>query len=84
MKDLIVISDIADRAIHNNLIPAEGKLSLMMDIDAAHENQPIDLRALLDADLFNFCHDVGGIQRHLNRAEGKLENCFRPRFAVAS
>jgi hypothetical protein len=53
-----------------------------MDITATHANgNRLDLEAMIEADSFNFAHDVFGIRRHLNRNTGKLENCFRPRFS---
>lgn len=56
--------------------------AMMMDITACHVNGcPLKLDELLDADGFDFAHDVWGIQRHINRKTGKLEDCFLPRFA---
>ena len=53
-----------------------------MDVSAVHMNDiPLRLTAFLEADNFNFAHDYCGIQKHLNRETGKLENCFVPRFA---
>ncbi len=53
-----------------------------MDITACHLNAcPLDLKALVTADDFNFAHDVYGIRRHINRDTAQLENCFVPRFA---
>lgn len=56
------------------------KQSIMMDIQAAHMTCPLRLHSLLEADEFNFWHDVAGIHRHLNRKTGELEDCFLPRF----
>lgn len=36
----------------------------------------------LDADRFNFAHDVGGIRYHLDRNTGELADCFRPRYSA--
>lgn len=56
-----------------------------MDLIACHANgNPLDLQRLLDADDFNFCHDVLGIRQHINRETGKLENCFVPRFTLSA
>src|ERR1700733_1726990 len=55
-------------------------MDIMMDIEYCHESNPLNLQALLDADDFNFCHDVFGIARHFNRQTLKLEDCFVPRF----
>ena len=53
-----------------------------MDITAVHANGcPLKLEALLNADNFNFAHDVFGIERHLDRTTGKLLDCFLPRYA---
>jgi hypothetical protein len=58
------------------------RLALEMDITACHANgNKLRLMALLNADSFNFWHDVGGIARHLNRETGQLEDCFSPRFS---
>lgn len=57
-------------------------IHITMDVTAVHANGcPLDLRRLLAADDGNFAHDVFGINRHLNRDSGQLENHFRPRFA---
>lgn len=56
-------------------------LSLAMDLCAVHANGcPLRFQDLLDADEFNFCHDVFGIERHIDRDTGALLNCFMPRF----
>lgn len=53
-----------------------------MDISATHANgNPLRLEDLLDADDGNFAHDFFGIQRHLNRKTGQLDNLFVPRFS---
>jgi hypothetical protein len=58
------------------------RMSLHMDLTACHANgTALDLQRLLDAPQFDFVHDVAGIQRHINRDTGKLENCFHPRTA---
>lgn len=59
------------------------KLDIHMDITACHANGcPLKLQALLDADDFQFAHDVFGISGHMNRRTGQLEGCFLPRYAV--
>jgi hypothetical protein len=55
-------------------------MSLDMDISACHISNPLRLKELLEADDFNFVHDVVGISNNINRTTGKLENCFLPRF----
>lgn len=54
--------------------------SLLMDLEACHSNgNPLDFQRLEKFDDFNFCHDVFGIVRHLDRNNGKLINFFSPR-----
>ena len=53
-----------------------------MDVSACHCNGTrLRLSDLLDADDFNFAHDVFGIRTHLDRNTGKLSDHFWPRFA---
>jgi len=57
-------------------------IDIAMDLEATHCNgNPLKLQELLEADDFNFTHDILGIQRHLNRTTGQLENCFVPRYS---
>lgn len=58
-------------------------MEINMDVTATHCNgNPLRLQDMIDADNFNFAHDMHGIYRHLNRKTGKLENCFLPRFTM--
>ena len=79
-QDIDLIGKIVRRA--RALMYIEDVLSLEMDISATHLSCPLKLQELLDADDFNFAHDVGGIQRHINRESGELENFFLPRYAA--
>lgn len=82
-RDFRLIQDIVCRAIMAFDLDASDKNDLVMDITAVHRNiMPLRLADLLDADAFNFAHDIGGIRRHLNRQTGELGGCFVPRFAV--
>ncbi len=87
-EDTEVISKIVDRYMefHHSLnIPKvyqRPKMDLMMDIEATHCNgNPLRLNDLLEADDFNFTHDLIGIQDHLNRTTGELQDCFVPRYS---
>lgn len=74
-EDDQIISDIVKRADALSLI--NNRQDLEMDITAVHLNDtPIRLKDLLEADDFNFTHDVIGITNNINRKTGKLENCF--------
>lgn len=58
------------------------RVGLTMDLIACHANGCyLKLREFLEADDFNFLHDVVGIHRHLDRKTGQLDDCFVPRFA---
>ena len=58
------------------------QMTAVMDIDACHCNgNPLKLQELLDADGFNFAHDVFGIRANINRKTGQLQNCFVPRYS---
>jgi hypothetical protein len=79
-EDVGLIEQIADRAISHGLYLRPEKLTAMMDVTATHLNGcPLDLPKLLDAPDFDFCHDVGGIKRHIDRNTGQLGDCFLPR-----
>lgn len=80
-----VVTAIVDRAakMADQQGHALDRMSCRMDITATHANgNPLNLSALLGADDFNFAHDVFGIAKHIDRATGKLEHCFRPRFSA--
>ncbi len=82
-QDAALVRKIVDRAKRENLLGGRTRKDLNMDLAATHANGcPIDLSRLLDADLFNFSHDVVGIVRHLDRCTGQLTNCFVPRMAA--
>ncbi|WP_293000010.1 hypothetical protein [Nevskia sp.] len=58
------------------------RMDCHMDLTACHANgNPLDFARLVDADDFNFSHDVLGIRRHIDRNTGKLLDCFSPRFS---
>ena len=84
VEDDLLVCDITARAqrlyLANGII--RDPVEIEMDVVATHANGcPLRLRDLLDADDFNFMHDICGIERHINRFTGKLERCFLPRFA---
>jgi hypothetical protein len=58
------------------------KLELVMDLDYADQDIPLNLRDLASASDGDFAHDVFGIRRHLNRETKKLEDSFMPRYAA--
>lgn len=77
------IVDIAKRAENKELL-AFDRMSLIMDLESANEEFDLRLDALLDADDFNFAHDIIGIQNNLDRKTKKMKNFFVPRYASVS
>lgn len=75
-----LIMKIVDRGWEKMKSNYRDKLSMTMDIDATNENYPLKLQELLEAEDFNFYHDLIGIGNNLNRKTKKLENCFLPRY----
>ena len=58
-------------------------LSLTMDLSACDANGcKLDFEKLLNFPLFDFYHDLCGIQKHINRVTGDLMDCFSPRCSV--
>lgn len=83
-EDLDLITKIVYRALGEGTRDTNRIKNAHMDLVACHCNgNPLDLKALLEADDFNFWHDVGGITENLNRTTGKLENHFLPRFTMS-
>lgn len=83
-QDKALITQIANRACR--ILAANGEEADQtheeMNITACHNNgMPLNLQKMLDADEFDFMHDVCGIDRHIDRNTGQLKNCFLPRFA---
>lgn len=79
-QDRGIVQAIVERAVSAGIY--DDALTAHMDISAVHARCPLRLSDLRDADQFNFAHDMYGIQRHLNRQTGTLENFFLPRFAA--
>lgn len=77
--DLII--EIVNRAWESMKNHYTDKLDMMLDMEFANRDCPLKLQELLDADEFNFWHDILGIYKNLNRQTKKLENCFVPRYA---
>ena len=75
-----LIAEIAKRAERKNLLMFD-RMSLRMDLEQATEQFNLKLKELLNADDFNFAHDICGIQNNFNRETLKMENCFLPRYA---
>lgn len=79
-NDFEIMDQIVTRALVS--LPEYKRMDAMMDLMNAHKDIPLDLQGLLDADIYNFMHDIIGIHNHLNRRNGRLENGFCPRYAI--
>jgi hypothetical protein len=80
-EDMAKVTRIVKRVREN--FGTEDFKTLGMDITACHLNGcPLDLDALLVADIDDFYHDIGGITHHIDRNTGALQDCFLPRFAA--
>lgn len=83
-SDFQLVREIVERAAKKrpeHFGKKRERLDLEMDLVATHANgNPMDFKRLLEADDFNFGHDVYGILNHLDRRTGQLTRCFLPRF----
>ena len=79
-RDAHLIGRLVDRAI--TIFPDRRESDVRMDFLAVHLKTPMRLQEWLEADDFNFIHDVVGIERHLDRQNFVLKDGFSPRFLV--
>lgn len=84
MKDnketIKIIGKIANRAVAIN--PDYNKTTVMMDLLVLYDTG-MEMRwdEFLNAPVFDFIHDINGINQHLNRKTYVLEDGFWPRYA---
>ncbi|UCV26737.1 DUF6874 family protein [Ferribacterium limneticum] len=82
-KDAGLINKLVERALALECFAGQDRLELEMDIVACHANGcQLALQRLLEADDFNFGHDISGIQKYIDRSTGKLTNFFLPRYSL--
>ncbi len=81
-NDFILMDKIANRAMAFFNKPKFDRMTILLDLEFVHERTPLRLKEFLDADNFNFAHDVMGIHRHMDRRTKKLSNRFSPRFTA--
>jgi len=78
------LSMIADRGLKlaGHGINLANKLDIMMDLESAHQQHPLDLERFYKAKNADFIHDFFGIITHMDRSEypGTLTDSFLPRF----
>lgn len=77
---LELIMEIVKRADEMGLM-AKDRLTLSMDLGFADEQFNLRLQEFLNADAFNFSHDIVGIQNNMNRTTMKMDGIFVPRYA---
>ena len=79
-KNIETIGKIVNRAVAIN--PAYNKTTVMMDLLVLYDTGvKMRWKELLNAPVFDFMHDINGINQHLNRRTYKLEDGFWPRYA---
>ena len=84
-KDLDLIDNIVERIESNTSLHFKPtRMTMIMDLNAVHSSSPLDLDGLLNSEPFDFYHDICGIINNINRTNGKLENCFVPRYSKRS
>lgn len=79
-NEMMIVAKIVRRAEKMNLVKVD-RHHLMMDIVAVNQEVGLRLEEWLNADEFNFAHDVVGIQQNLDPDTKKLTNFFLPRYA---
>lgn len=79
-EERLLIEKISKRAVEEN--DRIMRVSIEMDLLLAHHIFKLRLEDLLNADKFNFNHDVYGIMNNVNRKAFWFENYFVPRYAT--
>jgi hypothetical protein len=72
---------IIKRARELNLKLTGDHITQILDLEHAYDQFNLKLSDLLTSNNQDFAHDFIGIQRHMNRESGIVENCFVPRYA---
>lgn len=81
-EEMLTIVEIAKRAESMDLAHYD-RMSLIMDIEVAHEQFGLRLDELLKAEDLDFAHDIVGIQQNIDRQTKTIGNLFLPRYAKA-
>lgn len=79
MNDLQTATKVAQRAVNGGLIRPSKVLTLLIDLDKAVEHLDLDLDRLLNADPWDFVHDLNGIQAHIDRSTEEFVGDWLPR-----
>lgn len=78
-EESMIMFKILERADKMGIM-ANDRMTLSIDLGVAHKATPLDFERLLEADNFNFSHDIVGIQNHVDRERKKMDETFLPRF----
>ena len=84
-REFGLMSKVANRGLtvmHGLGYTGLQKLDLMMDLEYAHEDSPLDFEKILGFDDGDFAHDIFGIYRNFNRETKTVDNFFLPRCSV--
>ncbi len=66
-------------------IPISFTATHNMNLNACHSNGcTLDMERMLEADPLDLLHDLAGIDAHINKSTGVLQNHFLPRYALRS
>jgi len=76
----LTLKEITKRANDMN-IKIGNDFTLEMDITLAVQHFNLDLEKLLEANTFNFAHDIIGIQNNIDREKKEFNNYFVLRFS---
>ena len=76
------VNRILNRAVALGLIASQETSLLEKDLRMTDWLCPLDFSKLVNANDFNFYHDVQGIMRKLNRTTGVLQDSFDPRSSL--
>lgn len=85
MDKYILYNEICDRAEKLGYV-SDGRISFLMDLESADLKFNLRLEELLNADNFNFAHDIKGIVNCIVRDQFPATDFgyFVPRFARAN
>ena len=75
-----IIEQIATRV--SAKYPEIDVVDVTMNVSATHLDKPLRLKELLEADEFDFWHDVTGIAQHLNKDTCKMDDNFIPLYTM--
>lgn len=79
-EEMLTIVEIAKRAEEKGLLMFD-RMSLIMDLENAHNQFNLRLDDFLKAEDLDFSHDIVGIQKNINRETKTVGNCFLPRYS---